>query len=311
MARRHWTFVMTAEEGPEVRRSRLPRELVRLAIALALLAVAGVSSALTSLVLQDGTGAAPRQLVLRNRLLRGELRQLNASLDTLRATVDSLQRRDRAFRLIAGLEPIHGDVHRVGIGGPDADSVQARPSWVLDRTAAREAYRTSVALSELLRRARLLSFSWREAEDSVRDHRDRLESTPSIIPAAGYVSSGFSAARMHPILDRPRPHRGLDIVADYGTPFVASAKGRVRFVGYSGEYGLTIEIDHGRGMLTRYAHASRALVRLGQLVARGDTIGRVGRSGLAAGSHLHYEVLVNGQPKNPQRYIFKLNVIPD
>jgi murein DD-endopeptidase MepM/ murein hydrolase activator NlpD len=72
-----------------------------------------------------------------------------------------------------------------------------------------------------------------------------------------------------------------------------------------------VEIDHGYGVVTRYAHASRVLVRRGELVDRGDTIARVGRTGLAIGSHLHYEVLVNGVAANPNRYVFDLNVIPD
>ena len=311
MARRQWTFVIGAETEPAVRQYRLSRELVRLLIALVLLLVAALSSAVTGMVLKGGPGASPRPLATRNRLLRGELYQLSSRLDTLSSSSSELQRRDEAFRLIAGLEPIDGEVQRVGIGGPDADSPSARPLWAADRAAAQRAYRTSIDLGSLLRRARLLSFSWREAEDSIREQRDRLESTPSIVPASGYVSSEFTAARRHPLLDRSRPHHGLDIVAPYGSPFVASAKGRVSFVGYSGEFGLTVEIDHGRGLMTRYAHASRALVRRGQLLARGDTIGQVGKSGLAAGSHLHYEVLQNGQPKNPRRYIFNPNVIPD
>lgn len=303
---------MMAEGEPGVRQYRFSREAARLSIALVLLAVAAVSSALTGVVMRADTGESPRQLASRNRLLRGELSRLTSRLDTLRASMDELQRQDQAFRLIAGLEPLDADVRRVGIGGPDeATSPASRPIWDFDRHVAREAWGADVDLGTLVRRARLLSFSWREAEASVRAHHARLEATPSIMPVSGYVSSGFAAARVHPILDRARPHHGIDIVAPHGTPFVASAAGRVSFVGHVGDYGLTIEIDHGHGLVTRYAHASRAQVHAGQQVARGDTIGRIGRSGLAAGPHLHYEVLLHGQPKNPRRYIFNLNVIPD
>lgn len=138
-----------------------------------------------------------------------------------------------------------------------------------------------------------------------------MEAMPSILPASGYVSSGFSGSRWHPILDRPRPHNGLDIVAPYGSPVVASARGRVRRAGDANEFGLMVEIDHGHGLVTRYAHLSRILVRRGQLVDRADPVGRIGRSGLAAGPHLHYEVLVNGRAANPRRYILDLNVVPD
>lgn len=293
-----------------VRQIRLSREAVRLVIAIVLLLVGGFSSALTRLSLNDRT-ASDHQLITTNRLLRSELAELNTRLDTLRTSLSELQQQDRKFRLVAGLDPVDHDVQQVGIGGPDADSLEAQPLWGHDRGSARQAFSTSGELNRLLRRAKLLAFSWREAEDTIRERTDRLESTPSIVPTVGYISSGFSRSRWHPILNRPRPHQGLDIVAPYGTAFVASARGRVRSVGNEGEFGLAIEIDHGYGVATRYAHASRALVRPGQLVERGDTIGRVGKSGLAVGPHLHYEVLVNGQPANPRRYIFNLNVIPD
>lgn len=309
--RRHWIHVLLTEGDAAVRHVRVSREVARLGIALALLLVAGLSSALTGVALKTERVAADRQLVHTNRLLRRELASLNGRIDTLRTSIDSLQQQDDAFRLIAGLQPLDADVRKVGIGGPDADSLEAQPLWTLERATARRAHGASNELNALIRRARLLSFSWREAEDSVREWNDRMESTPSIVPTSGYISSGFSGSRMHPLLERPRPHRGLDIVAPHGTPVVASAKGKVRFVGQSGEFGLMVEVDHGRGLVTRYAHLSQALVRRGAVVVRGDTIARVGKSGLAVGPHLHYEVLVNGRPANPRRYIFDLKVIPD
>ena len=103
----------------------------------------------------------------------------------------------------------------------------------------------------------------------------------------------------------------VDIVAARGTPIVAAARGRVRYVGFAGEYGLTVEIDHGYGYVTRYAHASRALVRVGQPVERGDMIGRVGDTGLAIGPHLHYEVLVNERQANPRWYMIEAVKVTD
>ena len=78
-----------------------------------------------------------------------------------------------------------------------------------------------------------------------------------------------------------------------------------------GELGLAVEIDHGYGIVTRYGHASRVLVREGQLVARGDVIARVGQTGLAVGPHLHYEVLVRGQPADPRGFVLDGQVVPD
>ncbi|HEY0306428.1 MAG TPA: M23 family metallopeptidase, partial [Longimicrobiales bacterium] len=150
-----------------------------------------------------------------------------------------------------------------------------------------------------------------EARDTLAEKRDRLESTPSILPTRGYVTSVFSRSRMHPILDVARPHEGIDITAPTGTPIMAAAKGSVRFVGTDGGYGLSIEVDHGYGVVTRYAHASKALVKHGQQVQRGDTIGLVGQTGLAIGPHLHYEVLVNGKATNPRQWFLNVDKVAD
>jgi murein DD-endopeptidase MepM/ murein hydrolase activator NlpD len=143
------------------------------------------------------------------------------------------------------------------------------------------------------------------------DKHKRLEATPSIIPTTGYITSVFSRNRRHPILDRARPHEGVDITAPTGTPILAAAKGRVRFAGRDGGYGLSIEVDHGYGVVTRYAHASRIIAQRGQQVQRGDTIGLVGETGLAVGPHLHYEVLVNGQATNPRQWFLNADKVAD
>lgn len=279
----------------------MPREAAGLSIALVLLVGAAISSALTGVPLAGSDPDATTQLAASSSFLRVELPRLQLFGTGVRRSVAELERRDQAFRLLAGLDAAGGE--------PEA-ALEPVPRLATDAEAARRAYGTPVDLGSVVQRARRVSFSWREAEDSVAEIADRLAATPSIVPTHGYISSGFSRGRLHPILALRRPHRGLDIVAPYGSPIVASARGRVTSVGYERAYGLTIEIDHGRGMVTRYAHASKALVQVGQEVARGDTIARVGRSGLADGPHVHYEVLVNGEPKNPRRYIFSANIIP-
>jgi murein DD-endopeptidase MepM/ murein hydrolase activator NlpD len=104
----------------------------------------------------------------------------------------------------------------------------------VDGRTGRRAFSTSTQLNYLLRRASVLAFSWREAEDTMSEKLARFQATPSIYPTKGYVSSSFSNARWHPILDRPRAHTGIDIVAPRGTPVVASAHGRVSSVGHQG-----------------------------------------------------------------------------
>jgi len=125
-----------------------------------------------------------------------------------------------------------------------------------------------------------------------------------LLPPAGVLTSRFSSSRLHPILGIRRPHLGVDIRSAYGTPILAPSGGTVRTVAWEGGFGLTLEIDHGNGVLTRYAHCSRAFVKVGQTVARGDRIAAVGRSGITSGPHLHYEVQVHGRSVDPLTFAF-------
>jgi murein DD-endopeptidase MepM/ murein hydrolase activator NlpD len=100
-----------------------------------------------------------------------------------------------------------------------------------------------------------------------------------------------------------RMHKGLDIGADTGAPIVAARAGRVVFNGWKGGYGYTIDIDHGGGVVTRYAHQSATHASRGQTVREGTLIGRVGMTGSATGPHLHFEVRVHDHPQDPRRVL--------
>lgn len=117
-------------------------------------------------------------------------------------------------------------------------------------------------------------------------------------PVAGRLTSPFGY-RVHPILRVRKMHTGVDLSAPSGTPIVAAGDGKVIYVGWRGGYGNTVIIDHGGGRTTLYAHMSGFVCAAGQVVQRGQQIGRVGSTGLSTGPHLHWEVRVNGQPVNP------------
>lgn len=128
--------------------------------------------------------------------------------------------------------------------------------------------------------------------------------SPSIIeslPVVGEITSRFARARRHPLLGVVRKHAGIDIAAPAGTHITAPAPGRVKFSGKKFGYGYTVEIDHGNGVITRYAHCRSLMVRVGDEVAAGAVIATVGRSGLATAPHLHYELLVHGRSVDPLR----------
>lgn len=126
---------------------------------------------------------------------------------------------------------------------------------------------------------------------------------PSRYPIPGArISSGFGNRR-DPFTNRLARHSGLDMPAPVGTPVLASAGGTVRFAGFQRAYGNAVEIDHGNGLVTRYAHASRLLVRKGQVVLPDQAIARVGSTGRSTGPHLHFEVIKGGRLVQPLQYL--------
>ena len=130
-----------------------------------------------------------------------------------------------------------------------------------------------------------------------------LEGVPQFAPARrDMISSGFGY-RSDPFNRRAAMHKGLDFRGAIGAPIYAAAKGRVSFVGWKGGYGKTVEITHGNGMMTRYAHLSRFDAKVGDRVAEGETIARMGNTGRSTGPHLHFEVRVNGRAVNPRTFL--------
>ena len=121
-------------------------------------------------------------------------------------------------------------------------------------------------------------------------------------PVSGYNSSGFGY-RMHPIQNVVKFHFGTDFAANAGVAITAFADGTVRYAGYDDSYGWRVEIDHGDGWKTLYAHCSMLYVSAGQSVARGNCVALVGATGLATGPHLHFELQRDGVYLNPEYYI--------
>lgn len=131
----------------------------------------------------------------------------------------------------------------------------------------------------------------------------RKKLMPTMMPVnAPYNASGFGI-RIDPITGQQAMHEGIDFIADAGTPIVAAAGGVVQFAGFHPQYGYMIDIEHGNDLVTRYAHASKLLVKEGDVVQRGRHIANVGSTGRSTGPHLHFEVRFKGAPQNPNRFL--------
>jgi murein DD-endopeptidase MepM/ murein hydrolase activator NlpD len=246
-----------------------------------------------------------------NELLAAEVDQMRSQMSQLNRSIETLSSKDQQYRMMSGLAEASPEVRRAGIGGPALTSVSEQALRHLNPEVGGRLSAASTSLGALTRRATLLRTSMDQALSALQRNRERLASTPTIAPASGPLSSLFSSGRYHPVLHITRPHKGIDIAARVGEPILAPARGVVRFAGNRGNgYGNMVEIDHGYGFVTRFAHASRLVVHTGQVVKRGDLIALVGATGLVTGPHLHYEVEIDGHQVDPLNFIVA-DAIPD
>jgi murein DD-endopeptidase MepM/ murein hydrolase activator NlpD len=303
MERNRLTFLVISDPSRPAHSVHLSHRVLRAAIGgvAAFLLFLLVGS--TALILNLSKLAKTNHLENENALLVADVQRMQERVDQLTQSIGTISERDRRFRLLAGLPEIDPEVRQVGIGGPGTASIESEPLLALDSGLGRQVYGTTSDLNRLLRQSNLLKVSLEEASTALEQYRDELATYPSIDPTDGWLSSTFSRSRWHPLLNVRRPHEGIDISASPGTPVVATADGRVTYAGYRPGYGWTIEIDHGNGYKTRYAHNQRNLkVNVGDAVRRGDVVALVGSSGLAKGSHVHYEVLKDGLAIDPQNH---------
>jgi murein DD-endopeptidase MepM/ murein hydrolase activator NlpD len=205
------------------------------------------------------------------------------------------------------------------------DARQDRLVAAMTQAAARRTARAEAALLAvgLQPRARLAQggpfLPWRaKREDAPTDPAlKRLEATllrmeqveslivalPSGSPAVGMQTTSGFGTRYDPFNGQRAMHAGIDFRGPHGSPIRSAAPGRVSFVGVKSGYGNVVEVDHGHGLLTRYAHLAGFAARVGDRVDSGDTIARMGSTGRSTGTHLHFEVRVNGAAVNPRRFL--------
>jgi len=274
---------------------------------------------------------AARYAARENARLERELAAIDARVQALTDTIQAIEHQDQRIRTLAGIDPdTTGEVAEKegATAGAAAASAPAgtaasrlQPIGVAPVREPRFASKPFLGrlgfgdvrpdLEGMLRRATELSASFRAVSDTLALHAERMANLPSIMPTAGWLTSQFSRSRFHPILHVSRAHEGVDVVAPMGAPIVAPAAGRVIKAGRQQGYGLMVQIDHGNGLVTIYAHASKILVDVGQRVVRGQMIAKVGNSGLSTGPHLHYEIMRNGKPMDPLTFVMPAGKITD
>jgi len=146
--------------------------------------------------------------------------------------------------------------------------------------------------------------NYKAIQNKLNQNKKLFEALPAIKPCEGNLARSGFGMRFHPILKFKRMHNGIDIIASTGTKVISPGKGIVEFTGKKGGYGNVVEINHGFGYKTIFAHLSQIKVKQGQKINRGDLIALSGNSGLSTGPHLHYEVYKNGIVQDPEEYFF-------
>lgn len=298
--------MVVPDDQSNLRQFRLSSRLVQGTITTTALTLIVLTTLAAGFLTKQPILTEAEKLARANELLVREVTDMRRELETLESSLMALSSKDERYRVLANLEPLDDDVKLAGVGGPGARTLQTSRLWQVDPSLAEVTFGTSEELATLTRRAQLLAASWAEASGALESQNELWERTPSIYPVNGYKTSGFTTRRMHPILNVHRPHLGVDVAARRGTPVVATAKGVVRRAGDTGgDYGVLVDIDHGNGIVTRYAHLARGSLRVkvGQAVNRWDQIGEVGTSGMVTGPSVHYEVIVDGRPRNPDQYV--------
>jgi len=237
--------------------------------------------------------------------LQHELLSMKEQVSTINQRLTHLEDTGDDLRVVANLSAIDNDIRQVGVGGPSYYSELDFLNYPDE--ISETAMEIRLDLDKLERSLQLEKDNLTEIAIKLQQRQDYFDHLPSISPIVnGRITERFGY-RIHPITNRPQNHKGVDISGRIGTKVLASAAGKVIKVKIKYKpnvsYGKEIIIDHGNGFQTRYAHLNKILVRPGQNVKRWETIGEVGETGATTGPHLHYEVMVNEDLKNPEYYI--------
>lgn len=301
MKDKYFNFLYIPGKNAEPKQIRVRRALV-----YTLLSSVGVALLIATGAVVKYSGQIKKTYQLtalekQNTQLKQRLNDFTEDIEVLKRQVAQNFDFQKKASILAQLEEMSDDVTEVGIGGPDYRYIQSVSD--LDAETRKKVLSLHEDSGKLLRQARLQKDVYDGIVANLEEVNELQRHTPSLRPVnVGFISSYFGR-RMDPITGRRSVHRGVDFSARKGTPVVSPADGVVTFSGRWKTYGNVVEISHGYNFVTRYAHLEKQLVRKGQKVKRGDVIARVGSSGKSTFSHLHYEVVVDGQRENPLKYI--------
>jgi len=246
-----------------------------------------------------------REVTITNQLAeienqRKQIQDFANDITALKEKLLDLNQFEKRIRIIANIEKTNDSDNFFGVGGSIPDDLDTQiPLKEKHNSLMRQ-------MHEQIDQLDLASDNQKEGFESLlknlQDQQNLLAATPAIRPVRGWTTSKFGY-RISPFTGRREFHKGYDIASRKGTKIMSTADGVVTFTGKKGLLGNCIIINHGHGMVTRYAHCDKFLKKRGEKVKRWEPIATVGNSGRSTGPHVHYEVQLNGLPVNPEKYI--------
>jgi murein DD-endopeptidase MepM/ murein hydrolase activator NlpD len=291
------TFFILGNTGSIIKRTTVSRGVITcLTISIAVCLI------LFSIVIYDYLNKQEKIVNQQEEIVnqRKQLKAFAADINSLKSKLVDLKSFEEKIRNVANIEENADQENLFGVGGSIPEDFDTQiPITEKYNSLIRE-------MHEQTQQFNLAAINQKKSFESLfnnlEDQRNLLAATPAIRPTDGWISSTFGY-RTSPFTGLREFHNGLDIATQKGTPILAAADGVVTFAGTKGLMGKLIVIDHGYGMVTRYAHIHKMLKKCGDAVKKGDTIALVGNTGRSTGSHLHYEVHLDGIPVNPAKYI--------
>jgi murein DD-endopeptidase MepM/ murein hydrolase activator NlpD len=290
LSAKRFTILVIPEGSHQVRRFTIRSKVFRGFLAASVVLALGLSGLIVDYVMTNLDRNELQRLQVENLSQREELHRLAVRLEDLRQEMVVVAQNDAKVRVMAKLSAPKSDA-MAGIGGPAGES-----------DVSHEFNEIQQRIDEVRRQIDLRRESQEEIQGILNDQRSLLAAKPSGWPVKGWLTSSFGMRR-DPFNGRRKMHKGYDVAARTGTPVIATADGIVSSVRTEPGYGKVVTIDHGYGYRTVFAHNSKYHVKVGQRVRRGDRVASVGNTGRSTGSHVHYEIRLNGVPVNPNKYL--------
>jgi murein DD-endopeptidase MepM/ murein hydrolase activator NlpD len=295
MAKKYVSIIIVPHNKAKSRNIALSEKAVKVAVGVGIFVFLALSVFLIDYFTMNVTRQKYKALWDENAQQKTAIAQYQQTVDRLQTTIDNYENYAKKLNVMAGLkseEVLEGEPG-VGSGSSQELGETGHPqSLDLDN------------LNDISQKAERISKNLDTLTTFFEEQVLQLASTPTIWPTKGYMSSPYGW-RDDPFTGKRTFHHGIDIATSYGNPIYATADGTVIQARSDKIGGKTIKIKHMFGYVTVYCHMSKFLVRVGQKVKRGETIGLVGSTGKARGPHVHYEVQLNGKEKNPYYYLLE------